>query len=147
VFDIAFIADEAERQEEGWYALRGRTVLRGYEEESLASLGYWGRADYERHWIEAARRLVAGADRTGFFTSAFQFWWVMWRRGDELAVHEMLLTGENLVEPFDAADPYRHLPEYSAEPDEEGRRPSEWRLAVADLAAFVERRAAEYVPG
>jgi hypothetical protein len=147
VFDIAFIADEPERQEGGWYALRGRTVLGDFREEFLAALGYWDRAGYERHWIEAARRLLAGADRTGFFTSTFQLWWVMWRRGDELAVHEMLLAEDALLERFDPADPYRQLRDYSDAPNEEGQRPSEWRLRVADIAAFVERRAAQYVPG
>ena len=69
------------------------------------------RADYERHWIEAARRLLVGADRTGFFSSAFQFWWTMWRKGQDLFVHEQLIIEATLLEPFDPSDPYRQIGE------------------------------------
>ena len=148
MFDIAFIADEPEQFDEGEYvsvALRGRTTLGDYQEEFLASLRYWSRTDYERQWVEAARRLLAGAEHTGFFTSAFQFWWVMWRDGETVYVHEQLLTREGLVAPFDPADPYRQIGErYTI--SEDGGTVSEWRLGVVDIEAFVARRASEYVP-
>jgi len=82
------------------------------------------RADYERHWIEAARRLLVGADRTGFFSSAFQFWWTMWRKGQDLFVHEQLIIEATLLEPFDPSDPYRQIGERKTE-DEDGKALSE----------------------
>jgi hypothetical protein len=110
VFDIGFLDAEPEAQEEGWLALRGRLVLGAYEEEFLAALEPWGRAEYERHWIEAARRIIDGQhDHTGFFTSAFQFFWVMWREGEDLLVHEKLLVEQTLLAPFDPQDPYRQV--------------------------------------
>jgi hypothetical protein len=139
VFDITFLNGPPERQEEGWDALRGRIVLGEFEEEFLAALGPWGRSAYERHWIEAASRVVdLGHDRTGFFTSAFQFFWIMWRRGDDLLVHEKLLIQQTLLEPFDPADPYRQIGEY-ARVNDDGVPVSEWRVSMDDLRAFLVR--------
>jgi len=147
VFDIEFIADEPEYLDEGedaWVALRGRTTLGDYQEEFVASLGNWSRADYQRQWIEAARRLLGGTDRTGFFTSAFQFWWVMWREGDAVYVHEQLLVGDTLGS-FDPADPYHQIAERETVSDD-GTEISEWRLEIADIEDFLARRASTYVP-
>ena len=148
VFDIEFITDEPQHLDEGedaWVALRGRTTLGDYQEEFLASLGHWSRADYQRQWIEAAQRLLAGADRTGFFTSAFQFWWVMWHEREAVYVHEQLLVEETLMAPFDPADPYRQIGvRYTV--SEDGNEVSEWRLEFADIEAFVARRVSEYAP-
>ena len=147
MFDIEFIADEPEHVDEGehaWVALRGRTTLGDYQEEFLAPLGTWSRAEYQRQWIEAARRLLVGADRTGFFTSAWQFWWVMWRDGQAVYVHEQLMVEDTLIAPFDPADPYRQIGErYTI--SEDGDAVSEWRLEFADIEAFVARRVSEYV--
>jgi hypothetical protein len=148
VFDIEFIGNEPEHLDEGedaWVALRGRTTLGDYQEEFLASLGHWSPADYQRQWIEAARRLLGGADRTGFFTSAFQFWWVMWRDGEMVYAREQLLVEDTLIAPFDATDLYRQIGR-RASVSEDGNQISEWRLRVADIEAFVTRRAGTYVP-
>ena len=148
MFDIEFCADEPERQDEGadaWFALRGRTTLGNHREEFLAALDPWSRADYERHWIEAARRLLGGADRTGFFTSAFRFWWVMWREGNTLFVHEQLMVPETLIAPFDLANAYRQIGERRTF-SEDGQRVSEWHLELSDIRDFVERRAGQYGP-
>ena len=78
MFDIEFICDEEEVSDEGWHALRGRITIGKFSEEFLATIQPWTRSQYECQWIEAAQRLLDGSDRTAFFTSAFQFWWVMW---------------------------------------------------------------------
>ena len=148
MFDIEFIADEPEHLDEGedaWVALRGRTTLADYQEEFLATLGTWSRADYQRQWIEAAQRLLGGADRTVFITSAFQFCWAMWREGEMVYVHEQLLAEETLIAPFDAANPYRQIAERYAG-TEDGNEISEWRLNIADIEAFVARRVSTYAP-
>ena len=72
-------------------------------------MGVWGREDYERQWIEAARRLLDGADRTGFFTAAMWRWWTMWLKGHEAIVHEQILVPEALIEPLEPTDPYRQI--------------------------------------
>ena len=83
-------------------------MLGGHSEEFVALLGRWERADYERHWREAAARLVAGADRTAFFTSAFEDRWTMWRQGEEIVVQEHFLSVPGFPEP----QCHRHHPHY-----------------------------------
>jgi hypothetical protein len=146
VFDIEFIAEEPELQEEGWWGLWGRTTLGDYSERFLAPLDRWQRGDYERQWIEAAERLLHESDRTGFSTQAGRFWWTMWRQGERVYVHEELLTPERLatLTAFDGA-PYA-LIEDRATRTEDGAPISEWELTVADVQAFVARRAGQYVP-
>jgi hypothetical protein len=144
VFDLVFVRDEPELQEEGWSALEGRIALGDFAEHFLAPLGPWARSDYERHWVEAARRLLAGADRTAFITSAFQFWWPMWREGSEVFVQEQLLWGQALAASFDPLDVYASIPE-RVTTSEDGEV-SEWRIRVRDVEEFVARRAGSYVP-
>jgi hypothetical protein len=135
-FDIRFIRDQPESLEEflgpGAIGLRGRIMLGDYDEEFVALLGEWERGDYERHWTEAARRLVDGADRTVFFTSAFEWRWAMWRVGDRVYAHEHYLGADGFPEPFDRADLFAHIQDRET-------GPSEWTLDFADFAGFLAR--------
>jgi hypothetical protein len=141
MFEIAFLDAEPELQEDGWLALRGRIVLGDFEEEFLASLDPWSRPQYERHWIEAAQRIVSGRfDRTAFVSSAFQFIWTMWLADDQVLVQEKLLMTDTLIAPFDPSDPYRQVGPHESESDE-GTHYSEWKITVEDLRAFIERHA------
>ncbi len=140
MFDIAFTSDVPERQPEGWVGLRGHTRLGAHAENFLAPLGAWQRADYERQWIEAARRLLGPAARAAFFTVAFRFWWVMWREGEEVIVQEHLLVPEQLGGLTDwRAAPYQLIGERDAA-SEDGAPVSEWLLGVTDIAGFLARR-------
>jgi hypothetical protein len=139
MFDIAFTSNTPERQPEGWVGLWGRTQLGVCVEDFLAPLGSWQRADYERHWIEAARRLLGPAARAAFFTAAFRFWWVMWREGDEILVHEELLLPERLEALTNwQATPYQLIRDRQTTSDD-GTPVSEWRLAISDIEGFVAR--------
>lgn len=145
MFDIAFIRAETESLREflgpGAVGLRGRIVLGGYSEEFVALLGRWERADYERHWREAAARLVAGADRTAFFTSAFEDRWTMWRQGEQIVVQEHFLSVPGFPELFDPDDLYGHIRDLPSDPAE--RRVSEWTIGVDAVRSFLRRRAGE----
>ncbi len=103
----------------------------------------WSRADYERQWCEAAERLAAGAPSTAFFTTAFKFWWPMWRDGAAVLAHEEFLHPDRLAVLGPAPDlsraPYQLVGEYRAV-TEDGERLSEWRLTFADIEAFLARR-------
>lgn len=79
MFDISFISEQPEIDDEGWVALLGRVTVGDETESFMASLEHWTREDYERQWQEAAQRLLDGEERTAFFTSAFGFWLVMWQ--------------------------------------------------------------------
>lgn len=136
-FDIRFIRDDDESLEEflgpGARGLRGRITLGEYTEEFVALLDPWTRADYERHWREAARRMAEGADRTAFFTSAFEFRWTMWREADRVYVQEHFLLADGFPEPFDPADLFAHIRDRET-------GPSEWTLDLADVVAFAESK-------
>jgi hypothetical protein len=143
LFDIAFITDIPERQEVngvGWEALRGRITLGDYTEEFIAPQGHWNRAAYELQWLEAASRVLGPAGRAGFFTSAFRFWWAMWREGEVVFVHEEFLTPERLAGVADGSVAPYHLIEDRRTHSEAGMPISEWQISVADIRAFVERR-------
>jgi hypothetical protein len=143
MFDITFVSDEAERQPEGWECLPGRTTLGDCSEDFLAPLGPWRRSDYERQWIEAARRLLSPAARAGFFTVAFQFWWVLWREGEVVVAHEELLLPDRLAGLTDwQTAPYQLIGERRAI-SKDGEPISEWRVSVADIEDFLLRRGAK----
>ena len=109
-------------------------------EEFDADLGIWDRSLYEHHWLAAARRIVEdGRSSTAFFTTTFQSFWPMWRRGDHLHVQERLLIRATLIVPFDPADLYSQIGLYRRY-SEPGVPLSEWRMKVGDLNAFIRRR-------
>jgi hypothetical protein len=141
VFDIRFVASQPESLAEyvgsGASGLRGQIVLDDFSEEFVALLGPWGREDYERHWAEAAARITGGADRTAFFSSAFEFRWTMWRLGDELRVQEHYLGAAEFPETFHPSDLYGSIRDYT-NATEDGRV-SEWILPVEALVDFIRR--------
>jgi hypothetical protein len=137
MFDIAFIADPPE-DEDGWLALRGRTVLGNYSEEFMSELGFWTRRDYEQHWLQSAARILNGGSKAAFFTSAFQFFWAMWRNGNLLLVHEHLLLPE-MQAAIATENLHSVVPEYEAA-SENGETISEWRISIDEMREFHQRR-------
>ena len=129
------------------------TITVGIHTETfVAQIGYWSQQDYERQWHAAARRLLDGCDRSGFLVSVADpacveifRWWPAWREGGRVYVHEQLILLREFDPPFDLADPYRHVGERE-QISAEGARISEWRVRIADVAAFVERHAGYHVP-
>ena len=142
MFDIRFTATEPEPQDGDWFGLDGEVIFGEYAESFVAPMGPWARVDYERQWSDAAARLLAGAESSAFFTSAFRFWWAAWRVGDELVVQEEFLTPERLAALGPRPDlrraPYELLGPLETE-TEDGERISEWRVPFADVATFLER--------
>ena len=64
---------------------------------------------------------------------------------DAVYVTEQILVPDALREPYDPADPYRQIgARYTVR--EDGHQISEWRLELADIRAFVARRAGQYIP-
>ena len=143
VFDISFLGAEPELQDDGWYGLAGQVCLGEYRESFLAPLDVWSREQYEGQWHEAAARLVAGEERSAFFTSAFQSWWAMWRHGALLYVHEELIVPQRFATLGAAPDltraPYQLLGPYAAV-SQDGDPISEWQLSLDDVREFLRRR-------
>jgi hypothetical protein len=145
VFDLVFVDDQPERQEEGWDALKGEIRLGDYRETFLAALDPWARRDYQLHWIEAAQRLIRGSDRTAFLTSAFQFRWVMWREGTSVVAQEHLLGFGPRAREFDPREPFSGIRD-RVSVNLDGVQISEWHLSLADIQDFLDRRSSAYVP-
>ena len=143
MFDIEFISDEPEVDDEGRVTLLGEITLGDESERFLASLALWTREDFERQWREAAQRLLDGEERTAFFTSAFGFWRLMWQDEGEIRVQEQLLLPErfaHLSQPLDLTrTPYELIADYGRT-TEDGEVISEWRLTLPDIARFVRGR-------
>jgi len=138
MFDVYFVTNIPRLQHGSWLGLEGEIVLDDHTERFIASLAIWSRGDYERHWSNAARKLLADG-RTAFVTSAFHFWWPMWRRGPNIIVHEQLLLPDSLERKFNPNYPLESVPDYSSDTDP-GFAISEWYLYSADFEAFVARR-------
>ena len=142
MFDIRFLDAPPAQDEERGLSLWGEVTLGEYRERFLAPLGLWPRERYEQQWREAAERLVRGAERTAFFTVAWQFWWTMGRDGQDVLVQEELITGDRVEqlgsEPDPDIAPYELLRPISLE-TEDGQRISTWRVTLSDVAAFAAR--------
>jgi hypothetical protein len=140
LFDIQFISDEVETQEDGWQGLRGAIILGNEREEFMASLSSWSRQQYETHWLEAAARLLGPEGRAGFFTWAFHYWWVMWRFGPNVYAQEHAFSAATLARITDRSRaPYELVRDHSIRDGERGV--SEWAFAAADVEDFLKRSA------
>ena len=141
MFDLRFVSGAEGDVNAG----RGLITLGDHTQGFVAPLDLWSRRQYEAQWIAAACRLLEGQECTAFFTSVsdpavveYQRWWPVWREDKRLYVQEHLLKLELLDPPFDLSDPYVHIHERQ-QISEGGHRIAEWRLRLADMAAFVER--------
>jgi hypothetical protein len=149
MFDLAFLSTEPLYVgEEGWRGRWGLSVLGDFEERFVAPIEWWQPADYERQWILGARRLLAGAPSTAFTVEAGRLWWIAWRAGAGVAIHQQLLLGEQMEPAWMAtADeiPYELVSERVTH-TEDGDEISKWRVTFAEIHDFVTRRASTYIP-
>ena len=129
---------------EGWPYAIGRIVIGLFDEPFEADMKTWAIQDYERQWREAAGRLASGAPRTAFLTSdrgdraAWHSWWPAWREQGILRVQHHLLLRDQMTDPFDVRDPYRHIRERRTVSDD-GKPVSEWEIDVNEVLAFASR--------
>jgi hypothetical protein len=149
MFDIAFIPDAPPYvdDEDGWHGRWGRTVLGDYQERFVAPVEGWRPADYERQWILAARRLIAGHASSAFSIEAGRLWWTAWRVGDDVVFQQRLLVAEEMRPAWSAsadAIPYELVGERRSLSDE-GDQVSEWRVPLDDIREFLTRRAGDVV--
>jgi hypothetical protein len=144
VFDIAFLPGEPPYDSpNGWTGLWGETALGEFREGFCAPVGAWGRADYERQWVDGARRLIGGARESAFVVEAGRLWWTAWRDGEDVVVQQRLLVDEAMAPAWTARAgelPYELVGPRETHA-EDGQPFSEWRVRLADMEAFVARRA------
>ncbi|HET7469322.1 MAG TPA: hypothetical protein VFJ81_06575 [Gemmatimonadales bacterium] len=144
MFDIELLG-RPEGEGDGLFSW-GRLTLGRFQEEFQAPLYDWAPGDYAAHWLESARRLLAGAPVAVFLThmarpdAAYHVGWPAWREGDRIYVQERLFLREHLTGAFDPESAEVHVGRRQ-QLSEEGVRISQWEVALRDMAAFVERRA------
>lgn len=120
----------------------GRVTVGDFSEQFEADLSYWSPEKYRQHWAEAARLVVADESPVAFITSMrdpamanFIVWWPAWREGDRVLIQNQLLFLDQLVEPFDEADPFRSVHPLERV-SEDGEPISTWETTVSEVEAF-----------
>lgn len=142
MFDIAFIPGEPPFEDEEGTGRWGCTVMGGFSERFVAPDGWWRPADYERQWIEGAERLLRGESPSAFVVEAGRIWWIAWREGADVFVHQRYLVEASMAPARTAlpADLPYHLIGPRSTHTAEGTRISEWRVSLDDVRDFVARR-------
>ena len=149
MFSIQFDPTSLSPGNPGEYA-RGFIDFRPVDRQQYftSSLYQWNLQEYQKHWLEAIRRIVDGQESSVLITDLPKLTrrnlidtWPMWRFGETVKFQEHLLILRNLSGPFDPANPYVHVGDYNGETDEDGHRSSEWEVSVSDIAAFLEAQA------
>ena len=96
-------------------------------EEPAVSLTLWSQAEYQKQWLEGARRLVEPDSRSAFIVNVIDpptayvvEWWPAWHVNDLLVFQRQLLfvgakEGEDVYNPraarFSLEDPYAAIPD------------------------------------
>ncbi|HKU61978.1 MAG TPA: hypothetical protein VJQ44_12220, partial [Gemmatimonadales bacterium] len=123
----------------------GRITLGHFQEDFQAPLYDWAAGDYEAQWMEAAERLVDGAAVAVFLThmvhqsAEYHIGWPAWREGNGIWVQERLFLATDLAGAFDPSAPEAHVGD-RAERSIEGLPISQWRVSLADVAQYLDRR-------
>lgn len=123
----------------------GRVTFGQFQDEFQVPLFDWAPGDYTAQWLEAAGKLVEGAPLAVFIThmvhpgAAYHLGWPAWREGDWVYLQERLFLGEQLDGPFDPYQAERYAGRRQ-EQTPEGDRIPQWRVALGDVADFLERR-------
>jgi hypothetical protein len=148
MFSIGFAEETLTDAEPGETARIGVLRLGSYEERFIAHLNEWHEQDYVEHWRRALARALAGRPAalvTDMLTpaqSTHLVWWPLWKIGDDLAFHNQLLffemhditgSGINVEELFGLVG--EHFTN-----NDDGEPVSEWRVPVAEVAAFLTSR-------
>ncbi|MEZ0336214.1 MAG: hypothetical protein ACAI18_19650 [Gemmatimonadales bacterium] len=123
----------------------GRLTFGHFTDEFQAPLYDWAPGDYAAQWLEAASRLVEGAECAVFLThmmhptAPYHLGWPAWREGEDVYIQERLFLVERLNGPFDPSCPEIHAGR-RLERTPEGEKVAQWHVTVRDVADFLERR-------
>ncbi len=142
MFNLKFISTKnfsPERKEE---VAIGEIRLGNFTENFESSLSFWRIEDYEKQWIEAAKRIFE-FDRTTFITdldnpktSNFITWWKAWKIEEEICVQNQLLLLNQLSDSFDIKNPYKFIGNRTTR-TEDGDQISEWKISLEDIEIFL----------
>jgi hypothetical protein len=137
----------AEPETDGVPVVCGKIVIGDFQETFAASLRFWTRDDYVRHWRSALEKLISGADRSALITdyveppprpsaNSYLVWWPLYRYGDTVYVQNHILLFEQLIRPFSAECPWDSVRDRQVV-NEDGQNISEWATTVGDIKYFL----------
>lgn len=139
-FYIRFTGNPASA-EEAFFAL-GEIKILDFSEHFQASITYWRKSDYLSQWKEGLERIRQNLPTSCFVTSMYHpryanfiIWWPVYVEGEWAYIHNQILFFDQLEEPFDEVNLYKHIPPreiYS----EDGQKISEWSISIEDLETF-----------
>lgn len=139
MFDISLGDEAPQLQDEGYATQLGEIVLGDYRDTFLAPLDQWSVTEYRKSWLEAAEQLVAGADRSGFFTQANWMRWVLYREGEKVFVQEHILFELDVDTQVLIKTPAHLIRDRRTTDDDDGEAVSEWEITMAAVRDFVAR--------
>jgi hypothetical protein len=141
MFSIEFINEP--RTENGELSQLGRITLGDFSEQFISPLVFWIADDYRRQWVEAAQRIINGAERSCFVTAMYEsplsgviFLWPAYRLGEEVYFQHRLILPEHVKGILDPLNSYAQIGERETK-SEEGEQISEWQIHLSDMARFL----------
>jgi hypothetical protein len=145
IFTTDDLAPESEK--DGVRVAYGKIVISDFQETFAASLAFWTRDDYDRHWRKALEKLISGADRSALITDyveppaypysgGYLFWWPLYRDGDTVYVQSQILFFDQLSQPFSPENPWDSVRDRQVV-NGDGQNISEWATTVGDIQYFL----------
>ena len=128
----------------------GKIVIGEFQETFVASLVFWTRDDYDRHWRKALERLISGADRSALITDYVEppahptteshlMWWPLYRDGNAVYVQNHILFFGQLSLPFSPERPWDSVRDRQVV-NRDGQKVSEWTTTIDDIKQFLSLR-------
>tara|TARA_B100001248_G_scaffold262227_1_gene256839 strand:+ start:10301 stop:10660 length:360 start_codon:yes stop_codon:yes gene_type:complete len=112
---------------------------------------YWQYEDYEKQWKEGLKRTLRG-DKKSCLIYNIQDpkkwlclqWWILYREGDQVIIHDHRLYNERNDIPFDKNTCYSYIDDRISV-TEEGHKISEFPTTVQAVREFYEKTYGECV--
>lgn len=142
-FSIGVIDESPSGSEMPYSQTVGRVQVGSFTETFLMDLSFWTVDEYRQSWREALNELESTDKATSCLvssitdpvTSSFISCWPLYRDGELVYVQNSIIFLDELDEPFDPQQPWRHVePHHSV--DEDGNPISEWVTRMSQVRLF-----------
>ncbi len=122
----------------------GEIQVGDFTEEFWFNLSYWEKIDYERQWVEGLKRITEWGYKKSILivdmqdpsTDGLITGYVLYQDKGTVYIQEHFFAFEDLPEPFDENNPYKHISEREPGGDEDGQL-SEWSCSIEDVELFL----------
>jgi len=140
LFNIEFIDRPSWDEERDDHYIYAKITIGEFTEILQISLWHWTIDEYVRHWKDAYVRIKDKPNCSYAFVTQmydpqnFEYIrvWPVYREGDKVYFHEMLLLSENIGSQFDINKLSEYVGDREVENDN-GAKPSEWSLTSKDF--------------